>query len=50
MTSFDLKVLDSVYRKVFLGRRSIYNIETRFNTEHGLTNRYPLVETLASEI
>jgi hypothetical protein len=41
-------VFDAVYEYVFKGSNSLFNIEAAYNRVHGLTNRYPLVESLAA--
>jgi hypothetical protein len=43
-----MKVFDAVYEHVFNGSNSLFNIEASYNKTHGLTNRYPLVESLAA--
>jgi len=43
-----MKVFDAVYEYVFDGSNSLFNIEASYNRQKGLTNRYPLVESLAA--
>jgi len=45
---YEMKVFDAVYEHVFNGSNSLFNIEASYNKTHGLTNRYPLVESLAA--
>jgi hypothetical protein len=45
---YEMKVFDAVYEYVFKGSNSLFNIEAAYNRIHGLTNRYPLVESLAA--
>ena len=47
---YEMKVFDAVYEYVFKGSNSLFNIEAAYNRVHGLTNRYPLVESLAAQI
>ena len=47
---YEMKVFDAVYEYVFRGNNSLFNIESAYNRVHGLTNRYPLVESLAAQI
>jgi hypothetical protein len=45
---YEMKVFDAVYEYVFKGNNSLFGIEAAYNRINGLTNRYPLVESLAA--
>jgi hypothetical protein len=47
---YELKVFDAVYEYVYKGSNSLFAIESNYNKVKGLSNRYPLVESLASQI
>ena len=47
---YEMKVFDAVYEYVFKGSNSLFGIEAAYNRVNGLTNRYPLVESLAAQI
>ena len=49
--AYELKVLESVYRSVFSDSPdSMYSIEHKYNQSHGLSESYPIVETLVSQV
>jgi hypothetical protein len=45
-----MKVFDAVYEYVFKGSNSLFGIEAAYNRVNWLTNRYPLVESLAAQV
>ena len=47
---YELKVFDAVYEYIYKGSNSLFEIESNYNKVKGLSNRYPLVESLAAQI